>query len=118
MPRFEHVTPFLRDLEWLTISEREKLATLKLIFKIINGLAPSYLREILEMLGSRHGHNVRKGNLLSIPAHRTTTFCGSLAVSGARLWNSLPTSLRFSETLTLALTAFHNGVVIFLRSQE
>ena len=114
VPRFQHITPFLRSLEWQTIEQRVHLAVLKLIYKTLNGIAPSYLLESLELLGSGHEHGTRRTNLLAIPAHRTQAFDQSFIVMGSRLWNSLTPSVRCSSTLA----AFHKGVVAYLRSQE
>ena len=45
--RREHVTPLLRDkLRWLRAREKITLKLCLLVYKAINGLAPSYLQDL------------------------------------------------------------------------
>ena len=46
--RYEHVTPVLRSLHWLPVSARIDFKILLLVFKVLNGLGPLYLCELLE----------------------------------------------------------------------
>ena len=45
--RYDHVTPVLRSLHWLPVSARIDFKIL-LVFKVLNGLGPLYLSELLE----------------------------------------------------------------------
>ena len=40
---YEHITPLLRDLHWLPLSERIKLKVGVLVFRSLHGTAPLYL---------------------------------------------------------------------------
>ena len=40
--KFDHITPVIRELGWLTIEELLRLRDVKMIFKCLNGLVPSY----------------------------------------------------------------------------
>lgn len=113
VPRFEHVTPFLRALEWLTISERQDLALLKIIYKALNGVAPSYIRDMVEVLGSRHERLVRSSRVLSIPIHKTDRIDRSFVVAGPRLWNSLPIAVRCAKNLV----CFVEGAVAMVKDR-
>ena len=44
--RQDHITPILRELYWLPISERINFKVLLLTFKSLHDLAPSYLQEL------------------------------------------------------------------------
>ena len=45
--RYDHVTPVLRSLHWLPVSARIDFKIL-LVFKVLNGLGPPSLTELLE----------------------------------------------------------------------
>ena len=40
--KFDHITPVIRELGWLTIEELLRLRDVTMIFKCLNGLVPSY----------------------------------------------------------------------------
>ncbi len=97
-----HITPVLKSLNWLPIRFRIDFKVLLLVFKCLNGLAPSYLSDLL--LPYRPSRILRSSGtgLLSIPKARTKTH-GEAAFShyGPHLWNSLPESLRTAETVDI-----------------
>ena len=45
--KYNHITPVLASLHWLPVEYRIDLKVL-FVFKSLNGLAPSYLTELLE----------------------------------------------------------------------
>ena len=48
--KFSHITPVLRSLHWLPIKQRVQFKILILIFKAINGLAPNYISNLVNIL--------------------------------------------------------------------
>jgi len=46
--RYEHVTPVRRSLHWLPVSAGIDYKILLFVFKVLNGLGPLYLSELLE----------------------------------------------------------------------
>ena len=46
-PKYDHISPVLRRLHWLPISARIEFKVICLTFRIINGLAPAYMRELV-----------------------------------------------------------------------
>ena len=46
--KFDHITPVLASLHWLPVKQRIDFKVLLFAFKSLNGLAPSYLTELLE----------------------------------------------------------------------
>ena len=48
--KFSHITPVLRSLHWLPIKQRVQFKMLILIFKAINGLAPNYISNLVNIL--------------------------------------------------------------------
>ena len=103
LPRFAHVTPLLRELHWLPIRQRIKCKMLMIVYKALNGQAPSYIIE-LNLKFQTHGHNLRSTQdtlALQIPQSRTKVTLGdrSFLCAAPRLWNKLPVDIRKSQTL-------------------
>ena len=79
--RHEHITPVLRGLHWLPVASRIHFKVLVLANRCVNGLAPTYLVELL---------HIRTKKSIGESAFGTTA---------PRLWNSLPADIRNSKTL-------------------
>ena len=63
--KFDHITPVLRHLHWLPVEFRIKYKILLLTFKALNGMGPSYIRD---MLNSYHPNcNLRQKFQCSSP---------------------------------------------------
>lgn len=102
IPRFDHVTPFLRSLHWLPVKFRIEFKVVLMTFKALHGLAPRYLRDLIT-IKENSGYNLssNKGLLLLQP-NKTLKTLGDWAFSAAspRLWNSLPLELRNERNLS------------------
>jgi hypothetical protein len=96
--RFEHITPSLFSLHWLPIAYRIKFKILLLTFKALNGLAPEYISELLELkITSRY--NLRSSKDMNLLEHskvksKATLGDRSFTVAAPKLWNNLPNALR------------------------
>ena len=93
--RYEHVTPVLRSLHWRPVSARIDFKILLLVFKVLNGLGPLYLCELLEpYIPNRNLRSSRK-KLLIVPKCNLKTY-GYRAFShrAPTLWNALPDDIR------------------------
>ncbi|KAL4004124.1 protocadherin delta 1 [Sarotherodon galilaeus] len=78
--KFEHISPVLRSLYWLPCQVRADFKVLLLTYKALNGLAPTYLSDLLH---------------LYVPRARKKTI-GECAFSfrAPFLWNNLPQDIR------------------------
>jgi len=45
--KYDHITPILKELQWLPVIKRIQFKTLMITYKALNGLAPIYLTELL-----------------------------------------------------------------------
>ena len=91
--RYEHVTPVLRSLHWLPVSARIDFKILLLVFKVLNGLGPLYLSELLRPYIPTRNLRSSKKKLLIVPKCNLKTY-------GCRaLWNALPDDIRQVELL-------------------
>ena len=119
--KFEHITPVLRELHWLPVRRRIIFKLVMMVYKCLNGLAPSYLADdcipVASLAGRRHLRSAESGCLV---VTRTRTELGrrSFAVSCATVWNSLPVDLRvhslsarsFAQKLKSFLFSCHERV--------
>jgi len=99
----EHITPLLRELHWLKVPERIQFRLYVLVYRCLNGMAPSYLAETLHLtadVGSRRRLRSASTSTLVIPSTRRTTLGDrAFPVAAARAWNALPASLRCTPSL-------------------
>ena len=99
--KYEHIKPVMKDLHWLLIRERIEFKLMLLTYKALNGLAPSYLCNLLEpYIPARPLRSQSKAQLV-IPRTKLKTF-GSRAFMAAAssMWNSLPCSIKIAPTLS------------------
>ena len=100
-----HITPLLKTLHWLPVRQRIVFKILLIVFKALNGQAPSYILELLTLKSNSHSHNLRSSNdtlLLKMPTCKTKVTLGDRAFSCAapKIWNNLPLSIRKSQSVT------------------
>uniref|UniRef100_A0A3P9M6K8 Reverse transcriptase domain-containing protein n=1 Tax=Oryzias latipes TaxID=8090 RepID=A0A3P9M6K8_ORYLA len=98
--RRAHITPILKSLHWLPICFRIDFKILLTAFKCLNGLAPSYLSDLLVRYEPSRTLRSSGTGLLTIPTVKTKTYGeASFQHYGPRLWNSLPEGLRAAESI-------------------
>ena len=92
---FDHITPILFKLHWLSLNYRIHFKILLLVYKCLNGLAPTYLSELLRYTNGPRLPRSSSQNFLAVPRTRLKAY-GDTAFSAAapRLWNQLPPELR------------------------
>ena len=103
IPRFEHITQTLTRLHWLPVKSRiEQFKILLITFKVIHGLTPDYLSELIT-IRTPSRYNLRSNDeiLLVPPKVKTLQTLGDRAFEGAapKLWNSLPNEIRNAQTV-------------------
>ncbi len=100
--KYEHNTPVLLSLHWLPVNFKIELNNK---FLVLNGLAPSYLSDLLSLRSP--GRCLRSSNqkLLLVPRSRLKKKGDrAFAIAGPKLWNSLPVSIRMIPTESLFKT--------------
>ena len=100
-------TQMFSELKWLPFPERVKYHTHVMMYKILNNMAPDYLRQLFHNVSETHERALRSADneLLTTPLCRTTYYEKSFTVTGAREWNSLPLNLRKLPTIQSFKTA-------------
>ena len=101
------VTKLRRELHFLPVNARIDFKILLLTYKCINGLAPSYLRDLITPR-KQTGHNLRKDN---DPTLLEKTFSSkyrhtraAFSLNAPKLWNGLPRGIRESSTVEMFKT--------------
>ena len=72
-----HITPILKELHWLPVSQRIVFKLMLIVHKSVNNIAPMYISELLKVYTDR-----------------------SFSVAAPRLWNHLPTKLKSCHSIT------------------
>jgi hypothetical protein len=101
--KYDHVTPLLRELHWLKMSQRIDYKLAVLVFRCLNGLAPSYLAADLQRVADLDGRRRLRSastTALAAPVTRLSTVGDrAFPVAAARVWNSLPANVTASPSL-------------------
>ena len=85
----------LANLEWETLENRRYNLKKKFMFKVMNGRAPEYIKDLLRPKEQITSLVLRDDvNKLAVPFPKTDCLKHSINYSGAILWNSLPRSQR------------------------
>ena len=100
--RRQHITPLLRKLYTLPIRQRVEFMLMLLIHKSLLGQLPSYLADDCHLIADSSRRTLRSSDTATFVVRRTnSTFSDrSFAVTGARIWNSLPSFLRSADLST------------------
>ena len=101
-PRRDHITPVLRQLQWLPVKQRIDFKLAVLVYKSFQGLAPPYLSDDCQLVTDVGRRHLRSSDVYTCVVPRTQSQIGdrSFSVAGPRLWNNLPTEIRRRGTIS------------------
>ena len=98
--KHEHIAPSLIDLHWLPVEYRIIYKILLLVYKAINGLSPSYISNLLSFCSSSYSLRSCSNKLLQVPRSKLKSYGDRrFSIAGPKLWNSIPASLRKTDSL-------------------
>ena len=100
--KFDPITPVLRRLHWLPIVERVEFKVILMTFKILHGMAPAYLIELLDIREPRRATRFSAAPSLGYPKQKANNqFYGSRMFThyAPRIWNNLPADVRAMTNL-------------------
>ena len=86
------------------------MPTLLLTFKALHGVAPHYLKTLLQSYIPSRSLRSETGNLLIMPKARRKLGCHSFAVAAPKLWNELPVNIR----TTTSIVSFRSSLKTYL----
>lgn len=76
--KYEYITPVLTSLHWLSCQVRADFKVLLLTYKALNGLAPSYLSDLLHLYIPPCALQSQGTGLLKVPRARKINLLGSM----------------------------------------
>ena len=99
----DHITPVLASLHWLPVVFRIDFKIILLVYKALNGLAPSYLLDCLPRYIPNRPLRSSTAGLLAVPKRVTTKKYGEAAFCfyGPKIWNKLPLRIRQAPSLDI-----------------
>ena len=98
--RRDHIKPTLLRLHWLPVQQLVLFKIAVLVYQCLNGLQPSYLADNSQLVSDVRPRRLRSSDSVTCAVRRTRIYGDRcFAVAGPRVWNSLPTKLRQSDSL-------------------
>ena len=97
--KYYHVTPLLRQLNWLPVKQHLYYRDSIIAFKCMNCLAPEYLSDQFTERSSISTYKTRNSQLLNIPLFRTAAEQRTFYYRIVSIWNALPQNLKLSQSL-------------------
>jgi len=94
-----HSASLFKALNILTIYDLTHLSVLVYMFRATRNLLPHKFSSYLIHMDQIHSHFTRGSVNYAIPFARTTLRMASLQVMGPRLWNSLPTHVKQTQSI-------------------
>ena len=95
------IEKLLTELGWDILQERRRKHKLIILYKIVNGLTPNYLSDLLPpLVGDNNPYSLRNANDIQSFRARTNLFFNSFFPSTIRAWNSLPQDIKDANTVT------------------
>ena len=89
--KYDHNTPVLQSLHWLPLKYRITFEILLLVYKGLNGLAPTYIADLLGYRKYTRALRSASQSFLQIARMNTKSYGDrAFSVSGPKLWNGLP----------------------------
>ena len=100
VPRSDHISPHLRTLHWLPIEARISYKIALMTYRAINLSGPAYLSDLISIYTPARSLRSSSDTLkLNPPSTHTRTFGErSFSFAAPSIWNSLPLSIRSSDT--------------------
>lgn len=99
--KWDHITSVLASLHWLPVHQRIHFKILLMVFKALNGQAPSYISDLLHPHSATRSLRSCNKGLLHIPRSRLKQKGDrAFAVAAPRLWNQLPPHIRDAPSIS------------------
>ncbi len=86
--KYDHVTPIIKELEWLTVKDKYYLEKCTTVYKSVNGLYPDWYLN-LSTVRDNTTTTARQGNKLYVKRTKTDSGARATTVCGHKLWNEL-----------------------------
>ena len=98
--KHDHISPVLMDLPWLPVEQRVEGKILLFTCEVVNGMAPVYLQDLLDLY--RPCRSLGSGNkqLLRTQSYNLKSYgFRAFSICAPQLWNALPWELRVCDSV-------------------
>ena len=101
LKKHDHVSNAMKEIHWLKVQEQIQCKVLVTMYQCVNGLAPLFLTNLLDLdLTRKHLRSDTQGKL-PIPHCSLSQVCNSsIRYAGPILWNELPQHLWSANSLS------------------
>ena len=100
--KYDSITPVMSKLHWLPVHSRIIFKLLLLVYKALNGKAPSYISSLLSHRKCSRSLRSSGQELLTVPLAKLKTYGDrAFGIAAPRQWNSLPLSIRKSLSIAI-----------------
>ena len=96
--KYDHISPIIRQLQWLKVKEKNIYDTCIMVFKAVNHCLPNWLMTF-PTVGEIVKVRTRQSNDLFVERIRTTTGSRSMRIKGPIQWNKLPKEVQNTNRL-------------------
>ena len=97
--KYDHITPILKDLNWLPVTNQLHYRSATMAFKCMIGCAPTYLSSQFIKRIDVTNRTTRNSQQLDIPLFKTASGQRTFYYRTVSIWNSLDTSLKLCRTV-------------------
>lgn len=94
--KYDHISHFRKSSKILSMQNRRQLHSLTMMFRIKNGLAPSYLCERITRHSDVHNHNTRNRNNIIAPFARSNMRAMSFFIYISKSFNELSNEIKIT----------------------
>jgi hypothetical protein len=114
--KYDHATPFLKELHWLPVKERFTFKIMMYVFKCICGIAPNYLTSLLTLYHPGREGLRSSSDTTRLVEHwirnRTLKSAASktFSLTAPSLWNNLPPAIRSASSLPVFKKALKSNL--------
>ena len=95
----EHITPVLIQLHCLPVAERIKFKVLLQVYRVLNGMAPTYLSDLIQRYEPGRSLRSKDTNTLHVPRTKHSWGDRAFSKTAPMLWNTLPLNIRTASSL-------------------
>jgi len=97
--KYEHITPVLKSLHWLPVTFRIDFKVLLLVYKLLNGLGPQYIANMLTKYKPNRSHRPLGSFQLEIQRVHSKHGESAFSYYVSRSWNQLPEEIECAPTV-------------------
>jgi len=101
--RYDHVTGAIAILHWLRVPERVNFKLALMAYRVLNGMAPSYLDQLVAVSSLTGRRRLRSSFTLQllVPSYRLSTVGHRwFSVAASMFWNTLPDDIQSAPSVS------------------